>query len=95
MFLKDGDLGNKYFLNGYGTFVSYYVETFGNVPIPTYEECLRTFTRQEDRHSPHVLTEHPQRSQSYVSEPETSKASCSPEVPRQVLRIKLKHVIVG
>ena len=36
------------------------------------------------RHSPHVLTEHPQTSQSYVSEPETPKvteASCSSEVP--------------
>ena len=50
-----------YFLNGYRTFVSYNVETFGNIPIPTYEEWLRTFTRQEDRNSPHVLTEHPPR----------------------------------
>ena len=40
---------------------------------PTYEECLRTFIRQEDRHSSHILTEHPQRLQSYVSEPETPK----------------------
>ena len=55
------------------TFVSYYVETFGNIPIPRYEEWLRTFTREEDTTSPHVLTEHPQTSQSYVSEPETPK----------------------
>ena len=55
---------NSYFLNGYRIFVSYHVETFGNMPIPTYE--------------------HPQTSQSYVSEPETPKiteASCSSEVP--------------
>ena len=64
-------LDNSYFLNGYRTFVSYHVETFGNMPIPTYEEWLRTFTRQEDRNSPHVLTEHPQTSQSFVSEPES------------------------
>ena len=77
-------LDNSYFLNGYRTFVSYHVETFGNMPIRTYEEWLRTFTRQDDRNSPHVLTEHPQTSQSYVNEPETPKiteASCSSEVP--------------
>ena len=76
-------LDNSYFLNGYQTFVSYYVETFLNMPKPTYEEWLRTFTRQEDRNFPHVLTEHPQTSQSYVSEPETSKiteALCSSEL---------------
>ena len=54
------------------------------MPIPTYEEWLRTFTRKEDRNSPHVFTEHPQTSQSYVSEPETPKiteASYSSEIP--------------
>ena len=71
MFLKD--LDSSYFLNGYQTFASYYVETFGNIPIPRYEEWLRTFTREEDTTSPHVLTEHSQTSQSYVSEPETPK----------------------
>ena len=76
-------LDNSYFLNGSQTFFSYHVETFGNMPLPTYEEWRRTFTRQVDRNSPYVLTEHPQTSQSYVSEPETPKiteASCSSEL---------------
>ena len=60
-------LDNSYFLNGC------HIETFGNMPIPTYEEWLRTFTRQEDRNSPHVLTEHLLTSQGYVSELETPK----------------------
>ena len=77
-------LENSYFLNSYPTFVSYHVETFGNMPIPTHEEWPRTSTMQEDRNSPRVLTEHAQTSQSYVSEPETPKiteASCFSEVP--------------
>ena len=89
-------LDNSYFLNGYRTFVSYHVETFGNMPIPTCEEWLRTFTRQEDRNSPPVVTEHPQTSQSYVSEPETPKiteAWCSSEVPTS--GTQNQKVIVG
>ena len=77
-------LDNSYCLNGYRTFVSYHVETFGNVAIMMYDEWLRAFTRQEDKNFPHILTEHPQTFQSYVSEPETpktTKASCSSEVP--------------
>ena len=73
-------LDNSYFLNSYQTFTSYHVETLGNMPVPTYEEWLRAFTRQEDRNSPHFLTKHPQRFHSYVSETETTgmtEASCS------------------
>ena len=54
------------------------------MPIPTHDEWPRTSTRQEDRNSPRILTEHRQMSQSYVSELETPKiteASCSSEVP--------------
>ena len=90
-------LDNSYFLNGYQTFVSYYVETFGNMPVPRYEEWLRTFTREEDNF-PHVLTEHPQTSQSYVSEPETPKkpeAPCPSELPTSGTQNQTKNVIVG
>ena len=90
-------LDNSY-LNGFRIFVSYHVETLGNMPIPTYQQWLRTFIGQEDRNSPHVLTEHPQKSRSYVSEPETPKifeASRSSEVPTSGTQNQTKKRFVG
>ena len=58
----------------------------------------RTFIGQEDRNSPHVLTEHLQTSRSYVSEPETpkmSEASRSSEVPTSGTQNETKKRVVG